>query len=554
MFLDEFSNTSASATPATLAFYQRIYAGLKGSNGFAPDWIVVGNPGSETVADYFEDAGGPTADTLVVFENSATYANYTPAAWHESYPASAFAYLIHSESSSVNAVQFVTLAASRNSRYVFVTDDVLPNPWNTLPPYFATLTQAVRDYNAAHPTPLCNLDLDGNGAVDAGTDGVLLLRALLGVRGSALTAGALGPMPTRTNPDVIAALVATMAVNQTLDVDRSNDVAATTDGVMLLRMMLGMNGTSVYAQALPANALRRTWPQMRMHINAACTAKFTATVTPPIATVTVGAVGDLAQCTGTPPTAPASSRVAAVATALGVGTPLLLLGDLAYYSGSSDEFAQCFDPIWGGALKAASYPVPGNHEYATPNAAPYFAYYGARAGNPTMGYYSVDFGAWHVIALNSNLPMAEGSAQQRWLLDDLLANASKRCKLAYWHHPRFSSSDGHGNNPLSADIWNTLYDFKVDVLLNGHDHTYERFGPQTPTQQADARGLRAFVIGTGGAAAYGFNAIVEPNSVARSGGQFGLVRFDLRADGYAWQFMSAAASSFADSGEAKCNL
>lgn len=170
VFLDEFSSTTASATPATLAFYQQIYAGLKGSNGFAPDWIVVGNPGSETVADYFEDAGGPTADTLVVFENSATYAGYTPAAWQADYPASAFAHLIHSESSGINAAQFVALAASRNARYLFVTDDVLPNPWDTLPAYFAALTQAVRDYNAAHATPACNLDLDGNGAVDAATD------------------------------------------------------------------------------------------------------------------------------------------------------------------------------------------------------------------------------------------------------------------------------------------------------------------------------------------------------------------------------------------------
>ena len=381
-----------------------------------------------------------------------------------------------------------------------------------------------------------------------------VLRALLGVRGNALTVDALGPLATRTDPDLIAALVATMSVNQTLDIDRSSAVSATTDGLMLLRMMLGMKGAGVYAPMLPTSALRRTWPQMRMHINSACATKFTAATTPPVAAVTVGAVGDLAQCTGTPPLAPASSRVAAVATALGVGTPLLLLGDLAYYSGTAEEFAQCFDPIWGGALKAASYPVPGNHEYVTASAAPYFAYYGARAGNPATGYYSVEMGAWHVIALNSNVPMNAGSAQQTWLRNDLLANASKRCKLAYWHHPRFSSSDGHGNDPLSAEIWNTLYDFKVDLVLNGHDHTYERFAPQTPTQQADAHGMRAFVIGTGGAGAYGFKTTLEPNSVARAAGQFGLVRFELRASDYAWQFMSAAGSSFADSGTAKCNL
>jgi 3',5'-cyclic AMP phosphodiesterase CpdA len=237
-----------------------------------------------------------------------------------------------------------------------------------------------------------------------------------------------------------------------------------------------------------------------------------------------------------------------------VGIPLLLLGDLAYYSGSTAEFAQCYDPIWGGALKAASYPAPGNHEYVTANASPYYAYFGARAGDPAKGYYSVNFGAWHVIALNSNLPMNAGSAQELWLRADLRAHAARRCKLAYWHHPRFSSSDVHGNDPLSASIWNALYEFKVDVVLNGHDHTYERFAQQTPAQQPDARGIRAFVIGTGGASSYGFKAVPEPNSVLRSSGQFGLVRFDLRDGDFAWQYIPAAGSTLNDSGIAKCNL
>jgi len=554
VFLDEFTNTTASATPATIAYYQQIYAGLKGSGSFAPNWLVVGNPGSETVSDYFDNVNGPTADTLVVFENGTGYSTYSPAAWQADYPAAAFAHLVHSEPFASNAAQFVALAASRNARYLFVTDDVLSNPWDTLPAYFNVLTQAVRDFNVTHPAPVCTLDLDGNGEVAAASDGLLLLRSLLGFRGNALTANALGIGATRTDPNAIATLVATMIANQTLDVDHSGAVTAASDGVVLLRMMLGMKGASVLAGALPASAQRRTWPQVRMHVNAACAASLTANTVAPAPAVSVAAVGDLAQCSGTPPTAPDSARVAAAAAGLGAGTPLLLLGDLAYYSGTTDEFAQCYDPIWGGALKAASYPAPGNHEYVTPNAAPYYAYFGARAGDPAKGYYSTNFGAWHVITLNSNLPMNAGSVQEAWLRNDLLANASKRCKLAYWHHPRFSSSTGHGNDPLSADIWSTLYEFKVDMVLNGHEHTYERFAPQTPTQQADARGIRAFVIGTGGASPYGFSAIPQPNSVVRSTGQFGLVRFNLRDGDYSWQFVAAAGSVLTDSGTAKCNL
>lgn len=555
VFLDELTNTPASAAPATFSYYQQIYSGLKGSNGFARQWTVIGNPGTESVADYFEDSGGPTADALVVFENNgAGYSGYVPAAWQASYPAASFAHLVHTEPSSANATQHVATTASRNARYIFATNDVLANPWDTLPPYFGSLAQAVRDFNATHAEPVCNLDLDGNGQVSPDSDGVLLLRSLLGFRGNALTAGALGIGATRTDANAIATLVATMSSNQVLDIDRDSAVPPASDGIMLLRMMLGMTGASVHTNALPASALRRTWPQLRMHVNAACAMNFTARSDVAAPPVTVAAVGDLAQCSGTPPVAPDSSRVAAVASSLGAGTPLLLPGDLAYNSGNADEFAQCYDPIWGGALKAASYPSPGNHEYVSPNAAPYYAYFGARAGDPAKGYYSTNFGAWHVIALNSNLPMNAGSAQDAWLRADLLANAGKRCKLAYWHHPRFSSSSGHGNDPLSADTWNTLYEFKVDLVLNGHDHTYERFAPQTPAQQADARGIRAFVIGTGGASPYGFSATPQANSAVRASGQFGLVRFDLRDGSYGWQFMPAAGSTLTDSGTASCNL
>jgi 3',5'-cyclic AMP phosphodiesterase CpdA len=167
------------------------------------------------------------------------------------------------------------------------------------------------------------------------------------------------------------------------------------------------------------------------------------------------------------------------------------------------------------------------------------------------GYYSFDVGSWHIVSLNSNIDMAKGSVQEAWLRADLAAASSKKCTLAYWHHPRFSSSSTHGDDPRSSNIWRTLLEFGADVVLVGHDHTYERFAPQDADANAAPRGIRQFVIGTGGASLYQFGT-PRPNSEVRGAGSFGVAKFVLDDGRYSWEFLPAADSTFTDRGEADC--
>jgi hypothetical protein len=228
---------------------------------------------------------------------------------------------------------------------------------------------------------------------------------------------------------------------------------------------------------------------------------------------------------------------------------VLTTGDNAYPVGAATDFLACYDPTWGRHL-ARTRPSPGNHEYYTDGAAPYFAYFGPNAGTPGRGYYSFDLGDWHVVALNSNIDFAAGSAQDRWLRADLAASHS-RCTLAYWHHPLFSSG-AHGNNPPLIDVWRILYAFGVDVVVNGHDHDYERFGRQTPGAVADpARGIRQFVVGTGGTPLRPFGA-VRANSRVRDSATHGVLKLTLHAADYDWDFVPIKGQTFRDSGHGTC--
>lgn len=260
------------------------------------------------------------------------------------------------------------------------------------------------------------------------------------------------------------------------------------------------------------------------------------------------AVGDIADCALTPP---AQSGAAATAALLRATAGwILALGDLAYPDGSAADFRNCFDPVWGD-LTPRILPAPGNHEYRTPGAAGYYDYFGAAAGERGKGYYATRVGGWRIIALNSNIDMSAGSEQERWLSAQL-ASEPTRCTLAFWHHPRFSSAPRGTNLKLDA-IWRTLYAAGVDVVLNGHEHVYEHFAPQTPDGYADdERGMRQFVVGTGGAKAGQFNA-VQPNSEARERGILGVLRLALRPDGYAWRFLPAVGHTFEDSGQGRCH-
>lgn len=230
------------------------------------------------------------------------------------------------------------------------------------------------------------------------------------------------------------------------------------------------------------------------------------------------------------------------------------LGDNAYVHGSPADFANCYDPSWG-RHKARTYPVPGNHEYETPNAAGYFAYFGERAGEPGKGYYAYTLGRWRVLALNSNIPIGDGSPQLQWVRSEL-ERARSRCVLAYWHHPRFSSGYYYPGDPMLQPVWQVLYEHGADVVLSAHDHVYERFAPQTPAGTLDRdRGIRQFTVGTGGDL-YGFKAVAANSEFrlnhAAGGLKAGVLKLVLHPDSYDWEFI-AVQGGVRDSGSATCS-
>jgi hypothetical protein len=229
-------------------------------------------------------------------------------------------------------------------------------------------------------------------------------------------------------------------------------------------------------------------------------------------------------------------------------------GDNAYEGGTDAEFANCYEPTWG-RHKARTYPSPGNHEYHTGSAFGYFNYFGAAAGDPSQGYYSYNLGSWHVVVLNSMCQNVGGCGNDSpmlvWLQQDLAANLNA-CTLAYWHHPLFSSGE-HGNQTEMKPIWEALYASDVDVVVNGHDHSYERFAPQEPSGEADpARGIREFVVGTGGTFLRPFRTS-EPNSEVRNDDTHGVLKLTLRSSGYDWEFVPVAGGTFTDSGSDSCH-
>lgn len=231
---------------------------------------------------------------------------------------------------------------------------------------------------------------------------------------------------------------------------------------------------------------------------------------------------------------------------------VLPLGDLQYENGAPDKYANSYALSWG-AYKGITHPAPGNHDYLTPGASGYYAYFGAAAGDPAKGYYSYDLGGWHLIALNSSCSHGGGcgtnSAQTVWLRDDL-SRTTKSCILAYWHHPRFSSAT-HGSSTSYDAFWQALYAAHADVVLVGHDHTYERFALQNPAGQADAAGIRQFVAGTGGKSHYTFPTVL-PNSQVRNGNTYGVLKLALHPSSYDWQFVAESGASV-DSGTTACH-
>ncbi len=227
------------------------------------------------------------------------------------------------------------------------------------------------------------------------------------------------------------------------------------------------------------------------------------------------------------------------------------LGDLQYPAGSQADFLTGYAPSFGRVLDR-TVPSPGNHEYATPAASGYFAYFGAAAHPQSAGYYSVDLGStWHVVVLNSNcstVSCSVGSSQEMWLRADLAAS-TRPCTIAIWHHPRFSSGIRVRLEPSVLPFWDDLAVDGAELVLNGHEHQYERFAPQTPMGVSDSTGLREIVAGSGGRSLYVFGAPL-PTSEFRTA-TFGALRLDLDELGYSWSFVDDNATVL-DTGHGVC--
>jgi hypothetical protein len=229
-------------------------------------------------------------------------------------------------------------------------------------------------------------------------------------------------------------------------------------------------------------------------------------------------------------------------------------GDNAYENGTAEEFATCYDDTWG-RHKARTRPAPGNHDWRTSGLRGYFGYFGdAAQGEDGNSWYSYDLGTWHVIVLDSECSRVGGcgpdSPQGRWLAADLAASDAS-CTVAIWHKPRFTSGE-HGNDRSVAPFWTALYGAGVEVVINGHDHDYERFAPQDPSAREDReRGIREFVVGTGGTPLRKFEQPVA-NSELRAAVVHGVFKLTLREGSYDWQFIPVN-GEFHDGGTAFCH-
>jgi hypothetical protein len=273
---------------------------------------------------------------------------------------------------------------------------------------------------------------------------------------------------------------------------------------------------------------------------------------PPPSGIVIAAVGD-AVCTPSSPVTATTCRQLSVSNLIANDPAVqhfLALGDLQYENGELANFQTAYEASYG-RFKSKTKPAPGNHEYNTANASGYYTYFGALAGDPTKGYYSFDVGTtWHVVALNSNcsfVSCAAGSAQEQWLRADLAAS-TRPCTIAYWHHPRFTSSSRGGATNVDP-LWRAVVADGAEIVLAGHEHNYERFAPMNASGAADANGVRSFIVGTGGHSRGGFSTPVA-NSVVRLQ-TFGVLKLTLSTNTYSWQMVNESGTVI-DSGTGTC--
>jgi hypothetical protein len=258
----------------------------------------------------------------------------------------------------------------------------------------------------------------------------------------------------------------------------------------------------------------------------------------------VGA-GDIAGC-GDPGSAATAKLLDALPSA-----QVFTAGDNAYPSGTLQQFTDCFDATWG-RHKSRMWPTPGNHDYETAGATGYYAYFGGAAGPMGLGYWRQTLGAWTIFGLNSNIDAGAASAQVQWLRTELSTNPTA-CTLAIWHHPLFTSGP-NGDNRFMLDVWKTLYEFNADVIVNGHDHLFERFAPQDPDGRVDtARGITQFTVGTGGTSNLYAIANLKPNSQRIITGAVGVLKLTLLDRSYSWEFVPADPTASVDVCTATCH-
>lgn len=255
------------------------------------------------------------------------------------------------------------------------------------------------------------------------------------------------------------------------------------------------------------------------------------------ATVVLVGAGDIATCTNTNDTATARLLD-------NISGTVFTVGDNAYVNGTSAEYSNCYHPTWG-RHKSRTKPVPGNHDYNTSGASGYYNYF-----NNVSAYYAYNLGDWRIYALNSNIDVSSTSPQVNWLKNDLAAN-SRRCVLAYWHHPRWSSGSRHGSSTKMQTIWKTLYDAGAELVVSGHEHNYERFKQMNASGSAVSSGLRQIVVGTGGASLYPFGSSLSTSEV-RNSTTYGVLKLSLSSTGYSWNFVPIAGRTFTDNGSTSC--
>jgi hypothetical protein len=263
----------------------------------------------------------------------------------------------------------------------------------------------------------------------------------------------------------------------------------------------------------------------------------------------VAAAGDIACAPGsTPGTTCQHKAVSDVILAdTAVGT-VLTLGDNQYEMGTLEAYQQSYGPTWG-RFKDKTYPVAGNHEYTTAGAAGHFDYFGARAGDRTKGYYSFDVDSWHFVALNSEIDVSASGAQMAWLKSDLSAHSNK-CVAAYWHKPRWSTGL-HGDHTIMGPAVQILYDANADLILSGHDHSYERFHPLNPAGvRDDDRGIVQIVSGQGGKGHYAVAG--RATTATKDNTSYGYSRLVLRAESADISFVPAV-GTYTDSFTLTCH-